>query len=130
MNAPSLGSLWPSSMRYLAIEYMKGSTRAASKRKIAVFSDFDFEGFGCSPGVAAVGFVCSDTRRLSLVHEVCAERLELFDDVLIAAPDETDVAHRGLPLGDQRCDEVAEAAAQVGNEHIRAVQRGGPRDDR
>ncbi len=53
--------------------------------------------------------------RSALDVEVRAERAQLLDEVLVAAADEADVAHGGGARGRERRDEVAEAAAEVGD---------------
>src|SRR5690606_36541962 len=57
------------------------------------------------------------------------ERLELTEEVLVAAVDDADAAHLGGALGGQRRDEVGEPAAQVRHFDLRSTQRGGGGDD-
>ena len=56
--------------------------------------------------------------------EVRAEAVELCLEVLVAAVDELDAGDPGGALGGQGGDQVAEAAAQVGDVDVGAVQLG------
>ena len=93
---------------------MSGMTIAASGQK-TLGRDFSADARSRGEDVATA---------LSDDVEVGAEGVELREELLVAAADDPDVADDRLALGGEGGDEVAVAAAEVGDLDVGAVQRG------
>src|SRR5665213_2430951 len=129
MKAPRRGNLSPSITLNRTAILMIGmitpaSTQKTEGRLVSLRGSFTDEGAGfCSEEGR-------DTSLLSFENEVGSQQFELGDEVLVPPADDTHVADCGTSLGAERGDEVAEAAAKVGNDDVGAVEGRRAGDDR
>src|SRR4051812_38208155 len=104
--APSAGSFSGWWNTNLIDRFIRGSATPASSQKM--------DGFRVSRGARLVVEVVA-IPRLPFEDEVGPELAQLADEVLVAAGDDADVGDGRRAVGGEGRDQVAEAAAQVGN---------------